>query len=215
MPGSLSQISRRGTRPSCCSSRHEPSSRSSVLRVGIIRPVMNRECAAVITNTGSSRAVPSSNGILRGGNHRSHCAASPGSQLSRSAGSIRRCSGRSRLTFSRNHVIEPVHPTRSAITVAGISGSAASSARTRASNAAKDDSAGDRTYRGGESDPTALTTVVREIPNRRAIAAFGTPSAASLRISAQSSKVITLQSSSVHFSPSELFSFQASSTPLS
>jgi hypothetical protein len=42
--------------------------------------------------------------------------------------------------------------------------------------------------------------VVREIPNRPAIRAFGTPSAASLLINAQSSKVITLQSSSVHFS---------------
>jgi hypothetical protein len=38
-----------------------------------------------------------------------------------------------------------------------------------------------------------LITVVREIPNRCAIRAFGTPSAASLLISAQSSKVITLQ----------------------
>ena len=46
MPGSLSQISRRGTRPSCWISSHDPSSRSAVFRVGIIRPVMNRECAA-------------------------------------------------------------------------------------------------------------------------------------------------------------------------
>ena len=50
---------------------------------------------------------------------------------------------------------------------------------------------GDRSYRGGASEPTALITVVREIPNRSAIRAFGTPSAASLLISAQSSKVIT------------------------
>jgi hypothetical protein len=50
------------------------------------------------------------------------------------------------------------------------------------------------------SEATALTTVVREIPNRAAIRAFGTPSPASRRINAQSSKVITLQSSSVHFS---------------
>jgi hypothetical protein len=42
--------------------------------------------------------------------------------------------------------------------------------------------------------------------------AFGTPSAANLRISAQSSKVITLQSSSVHFSPPKLTSIRASST---
>ncbi|MDT0264451.1 hypothetical protein, partial [Jatrophihabitans lederbergiae] len=41
---------------------------------------------------------------------------------------------------------------------------------------------------------------------------FGTPSAASLLISAQSSKVITLQSLSAHFSPPKLFSFRAPPT---
>jgi hypothetical protein len=45
-----------------------------------------------------------------------------GSQTTRSAGSIRRCSGRWPFMLSRNHVIVPVQPTRSAITVAGISG---------------------------------------------------------------------------------------------
>jgi hypothetical protein len=90
MPVSLSQINRRGTRPSSTSSAHIPSSKSWVARVGIIRPTMKREYAAVITRTGSSLAVPSSSGILRGGNHRSHCAASPGSHVSRSAGSTRR-----------------------------------------------------------------------------------------------------------------------------
>ena len=53
-------------------SSQEPNSRSSVFRVGIIRPVTNRECAAVITNTGRSLLVPSSRGILRSGNHKSH-----------------------------------------------------------------------------------------------------------------------------------------------
>ena len=43
---------------------HDPSSRSRVLRVGSIRPVMNRECAATITNTGSNTDVPSSSGGL-------------------------------------------------------------------------------------------------------------------------------------------------------
>ena len=43
MPGSLSQISRRGTRPSSRSSSQVASSRSSVRRVGIIRPSMKRE----------------------------------------------------------------------------------------------------------------------------------------------------------------------------
>jgi len=39
---------------------------------------------------------------------------------------------------------------------------------------------GDRSYRGGPSEFTALITVVRQIPSRCAIRAFGTPSAASL-----------------------------------
>ena len=213
MPGSLSQISRRGTRPSCWISSQDPNNRSSVFRVGIIRAVMNRECAAVITSTGNSLVVPSSSGILRGGNHKSHCAASPGAQVSRSAGSIGRCSGRSRFTLSLNHRIEPVHPTRSASTVAGMSGVCSNSARTRGSNTVNDVGPGVRSYLGGASEFTALMTVVREIPNRSAIRAFGTPSAASLLISAQSSKVITLQSLSAHFSPPKLFSFRAPPTP--
>ena len=45
------------------------------------------------------------------------------------------------------------------------------------------------------ADIGLLTTVVREIPNRSAICFFGTPCAARLRINAQSSTVITLQSS--------------------
>lgn len=52
-------------------------------------------------------------------------------------------------------------------------------------------------------------TVVREIPNRAAILAFGSPSAASLRINAQSSKVITLQSLSVHFSSAVAVQFSS------
>ena len=143
------------------------------MRVGIILPVMNLECAAVITNTGNSRVVPSSSGILRGGNHRSHCAASPGSQTNRSAGSILRCSGRSGFTFCRNHVIDPVHPTRSARTVADKSGSPSSSDRTLCSNGVNDVGAARRSYLGGASDPTAFTTVVRDTPNRAAIRAFG------------------------------------------
>jgi hypothetical protein len=212
MPGSLSQINRRGTRPSCLISSQVPSSRSSVFRVGIIWPVMNLECAAVITSTGNSLDVPSSRGILRGGNHRSHCAASPGSHTSRSAGSTGRCSGLIRLTLSRNQRIDPSHPTRSASTVAGMSGVCHSSSRTRGSNTVNDVGPGVRSYRGGASEFTALITVPREIPNRCAIRAFGTPSAASLLISAQSSKVITPQSLSAHFSPPKVFNFRAPPT---
>ena len=111
-------------------------------------------------------------------------------------------------------MIDPDQPTRSASTVAGISGYSANNARTRGSNGVNDVGPGVRSYFGGADDATAFTTVVREIPNRSAIRVFGTPSAASLRINAQSSKVITLQSSSVHFSPSILSSFRASSTAI-
>lgn len=126
--------------------------------------MMNLECAATITNTGSSTLLPSSRGIFRGGNHRSHCAASPAAHNNRSAGSTGRCSGRSRLTFSRNQVIEPVHSTRSAITVAGIDGCSVSSARTRASNGEDDVSCDLRWYFGGRSDRTAAATVSLAIP---------------------------------------------------
>lgn len=73
-------------------------------------------------------------------------------------------------------------------------------AGTRPSNGENDVTAGDRSYFGGADDATAFSTVVREITKRSAICFFGTPSAASLRINAHSSKVITLQSSSIHFS---------------
>ena len=102
-----------------------------------------------------------------------------------------------------------MQPTRSANTVAGISGVASSNARTRGSKTVNEVGPGDRSYLGGVTEFTALITVVREIPNRDAIRAFGTPSAASLLISAQCSKVITLRSLSAHFSQQKLFSFRA------
>jgi len=182
------------------------------LRVGTIRPTTNLECATTITNTGNNLVLPSSSGIFFGGNHRSHCAASPAAQTKRSAGSTGRCSGRSCFTFSLNHRIEPSHPTRSASTVAGMSGVWASRARTRGSITANDVGRGLRSYRGGAAEFTALMTVVREIPNRSAIRVFGTPSPASLLINAQSSKVITLQSLSAHFPPPKLSSFRAPPT---
>ena len=76
-----------------------PSSRSAVFRVGSMTAIVNRENAATITNTGNRLAVPFGSGIFAGGNHRSHCAASPADQVSRSAGSTRRYSGRIRATF--------------------------------------------------------------------------------------------------------------------
>ena len=122
MPDSLSHSNRRGTRPSWVSSAHIPNSRSVVVRVGIITANMNLEYAQVITSTGTNDAVPSSSGILYRGNHKSHCAGSPGSHVNRSHGSTGVCCGRSRRTVSRNQVIDPVQPTRSASTVAGMSG---------------------------------------------------------------------------------------------
>ena len=82
-----------------------------------------------------------------------------------------------------------------------MSGVAASRSRTLASNGVNDVTvAGVRTYFGGPSEATAFATVFLDTPSRDAILAFGTPSAASLLISAQSSKVITLQSlKSAHF----------------
>lgn len=68
---------------------------------------------------------------------------------------------------------------------------------------------GGRAYRGGASEFTALMTVVREVPSRSEIRAFGTPTAGSLLISAQSSKVITLQSLSAHLSPAESVRFSS------
>src|SRR5262249_60714135 len=96
--------------------------------------------------------------------------------------------------------------------VAGISGVSASSSRTRDSNSVNDVTTGARPYFGGSVEFTALATVLREIPSRSAIRVFGTPSAANLRISAQSSKVITLQASSAHSSPGGTALFQPSST---
>ncbi len=189
--GSLSQINLRGTRPSSADQLPRAQQQVLGLAVGIILAVMNPKCAAVITSTGSSFAVPSWSGILRGGNHRSHCAASPGSQTSRSAGSILRSSGRNCFTFSRNHVIDPLQPTCSPMTLAGSSASTSNNSWTLASNGVNAVPACRRSLRGGASEATAFTTVVRETPNRAAIRAIGTPTAASLRINAQSSKVIT------------------------
>lgn len=97
--------------------------------------------------------------------------------------------------FCRNHVADPVQPTRSASTVAGIDGVAASSYRTCSSNGSKLLTTGDREYSGGSIEATALATVFLEILRSLAICAFETPSLrCSLRINAQSSKVITFPS---------------------
>ena len=87
-----------------------------------------------------------------------------------------------------NTVIPRVQPTRSAITVAGIVGTAVNCARIASSKPSTADPAGLRTYFGGPSLATAARTVLREIPNVLAINLIGNPSAqCNRRISAQSS----------------------------
>ncbi|GAA1971523.1 hypothetical protein GCM10009776_37990 [Microbacterium deminutum] len=88
-------------------------------------------------------------------------------------------------------MIDPDHSTRSAITVAGISGCSASNARTCGSNGVNDVGCGGLSYFGGRSDANALSTVDRPIPNCLATCRCGTPSATSRRINAQSSTEIT------------------------
>ena len=91
-----------------------------------------------------------------------------------------------------------------------MSGNSDNSAFTRGSTGVNDvASPGGREYFGGFVDAIALATVLREIPSLSAIRDFGTPSAASLRIKAQSSKVITLQSLSAHFSTGRDAQFSA------
>src|SRR5680860_267629 len=115
---------------------------------------------------------------------------------------IRDRSGLIAATFCRNHVADPVHPTRSASTVAGIEGVASSSCLTCCSNGSKLLTTGEREYSGGPTEATAFATVFLEILRSLAICAFDTPSLrCSLRINAQSSKVITFPSwVGAHFS---------------
>jgi hypothetical protein len=93
--------------------------------------------------------------------------------------------------LSRNQVIEPAQQTRSAITVAGMSGYSARIARTSGSNGVNEVAAGLRSYFGGRSDASARTTVDLPMPRFRATCRCGTPSATSRRINAQSSTEIT------------------------
>jgi hypothetical protein len=85
-----------------------------------------------------------------------------------------------------------LHPTRSPITVEGISGNPANSPLICGSTASTIDPFAARRYRGGSSLASAFFTVFRATPSRRAIAAIGMPSArCNRRISAQSSTVST------------------------
>ena len=65
-------------------------------------------------------------------------------------------------------MIDPVQPTRSAITVAGISGVVANSCRTSGSNGVNDVGTAGRSYFGGRSEANARSTVDLPIPRSRA-----------------------------------------------
>ena len=190
---SLSHTSSRGTAPACCSSAQCPPIRSGLCLEQIIIAKILREYPATITSTGGRPTCPCPSGTSTGGNHRSHCIRCPGRYVVRDDGSGGRNSGRSTRTRSLSTVNDRSHPTRSAITVAGILGVTRSSSRIAGSNTSTDDPLGGRSYRGGRSLANALFTVFRATPSWRAITAIGTPSArCSRRISAQSSTLITL-----------------------
>lgn len=65
-------------------------------------------------------------------------------------------------------MIEPAQPTRSAITVAGMSGVAASNWRTSGSNGVNAVGTAGRSYLGGQSEANARSTVDLPIPKSRA-----------------------------------------------
>src|SRR5206468_1694348 len=76
----------------------------------------HREYALTIVSTGNVFAVlacPNPTGSSISGNHRSHCAISPGPYAVREAGSGGRYAGRSTATRSLNTVIPRVQPIRS------------------------------------------------------------------------------------------------------
>ena len=85
--------------------------------------------------------------------------------------------GRSSATRNFSCVIDRSQPIRSAITVAGIRGNAASSSRISGSNASTAHDVGARRYAGGDSARSADRTVLRDTPIRRVISLIDRPSA--------------------------------------
>lgn len=105
-------------------------------------------------------------------------------------------------------MIDPDHPTCSAITVADVSGCSVSNALALASNGVRDVSCGGRLDLGGRSDAHVLSTVDRPILNCLAIYRYGTPSATSCRINAGSFTEIIIPICLVaSFSPLAMASF--------
>lgn len=101
-----------------------------------------------------------------GGNQKSNWAISPGRYVVREAGSGGRYIGRSTATLALNTVNPRVHPTRSAITVAGIRGWSASSARIASSYPSAADPVGTLSNFGGPGEANALRTVSLVTPIR-------------------------------------------------
>ncbi len=151
----------------------------------------------IIVSTGSPDAVrvcPKPTGISMSGNQKSCWPISPATYWVREAGSGGRYTGRSSATRRESTRIERVQPIRSAITVAGIVGHAASNSRIRGSTASTIEPAAARAYFGGSSEANAAFTVFFEHPITRAITLIGIRSdRCNRRISAQSSTHNTLR----------------------
>ena len=212
---SRSQTSVRGQASQPATICHIPAKMSPAFLDGIITAEVIREYPHVIASTGSTRSRPPPTGTAAGGNHKSHCATSPGAYSTRSAGSGGTNSGRSSRTRSFKTVIDRVQPIRSAITVAGIRGNSASSARICGSTSSTSDPRGPRSREGGPDARNAARTVLRASPSRRAISLIETPSArCSRRTSAHSSSAITPPASRRGSVPSrrQRVSLNASST---
>jgi hypothetical protein len=117
-------------------------------------------------------------------------------------GSGGRYTGRSSATRPDSTRIDRCQPIRSAITVAGIVGTALSSSRIRGSTSSTIDPLGARRYRGGSSEAIAALTVFFEHPITRAINLIGNCSdRCNRRISAQSSTDNTPSSSLTRHEP--------------
>jgi len=104
--------------------RHIPANRSPTVFDGIITAIMNPHQADTIVNTGGVTSTCGATGTTLFGVHKSHCTISPGSYSVRSVGSTPANNGLISATFARNTDADRVHPTFSAITFAGIDGSA-------------------------------------------------------------------------------------------
>ena len=204
IPDSLSHTSILGTPPSPDSSCHIPATRSPVFLEGSSNAMMNPENAATIVSTGRSAAgrpptqpglldaPPPSTGMTLPGNHRSHCTISPATYTVRSAGSLGAYNGRSSATLALSTEAECLHPTRCAITDAGIVGNCANNSRILGSYPSTSDPTGARSYLGGASEANAARTVFRASPVLRTIALMlNFSDLCSRRISAQSSVMIT------------------------